>query len=95
MHVIDRRRRKKVGGPSAIEQVKSPGAVDITNPMENVSAASVGDVGVKQAEEQAEGDEYGWLHLQKGNRIDRIVGTPGEDMFGPYLVARVFGGVNE
>lgn len=92
MHVIDRRRRKKVGGPSSsLEQVKSPGAVDISNPMER---ATIGDVGVKEAEEeQAEGDEYGWLHLQKGNRINRIVGTPGEDMFGPYLVARVFGGL--
>lgn len=95
MHVIDRRRRKKVGGPSTLEQVKSPGAVDITNPMENVSIGSVGDAGVKQAEEQAEGDEYGWLHHGKGNRINRIVGTPGEEIFGPYLVARVFGGLDE
>lgn len=92
MHVIDRRRRKKVGGPPSLEQVKSPGAVDIVNPMES---ATIGDEAVKEAEEQAEGDEYGWLHLQKGNRINRIVGTPGEDMFGPYLVARVFGGLTD
>lgn len=93
MHVIDRRNRKKVGGGTT-EQVKSPGAVDISNPMESLSLGAGVTDGVQDQEakeEQADGDEYGWLHVNKGNRINRVVGTPGEDMFGPYLVARVFG----
>jgi hypothetical protein len=39
----------------------------------------------------APGDNGGWLDVNKGNRINRIVNTPGEDSFGPYLLERVFG----
>lgn len=42
MHIIDRRNRKK-GGIS--EQVKSPGAVDISNPMESLTIAKDDDEG--------------------------------------------------
>ncbi|RDL42089.1 uncharacterized protein BP5553_02068 [Venustampulla echinocandica] len=80
MHVIDRRNRKKGDAVSAPKQVKSPGAVDIANPME--SMILIGD---------APGDSGGWLSVNRGNRINRIVGTPGEDVFGPYLLERVFG----
>lgn len=96
MHVIDRRNRVKVGG--APEQVMSPGAAIISNPMESLNLGSAGVGGEKSVaavEEEAPGDEYGWLSLRKGNRINRVVGTPGEDMFGPYLVARVFGGMGD
>jgi len=83
MHVIDRRQRKK-GGVS--EQIKSPGAVDIANPMEKLVVANVDGEGG-----DAPGDNGSWLSLQKGNRINRIVGSPGEEVFGPYLLERVFG----
>jgi hypothetical protein len=83
MHTIDRRNRKKGG---KVEQVMSPGAAVITNPMENIGAA-VAAVDI----EDAPGDHGGWLSVSKGNRINRIVGTPGEDLFGPYLIDRVFG----
>jgi hypothetical protein len=42
MHVIDRRNRKKGG---IFEQVKSPGAVDISNPMESLTIAKDDDEG--------------------------------------------------
>lgn len=83
MHVVDRRNRKK-GGVS--EQIKSPGAVDIGNPLENLVVANAdGEAG------DAPGDKGGWLSLEKGNRINRIVGSPGEEVFGPYLLERIFG----
>lgn len=84
MHVVDRRNRRK--GGAVVEQVKSPGAVEISNPMESLTVshpdAELGD---------APGDNGGWLDVNKGNRINRIIGTPGEDAFGPYLLERVFG----
>lgn len=86
MHVVDRRNRKK-GGTS--EQIKSPGAVDIGNPMEKLILTDLsgpdGEAG------DAPGDNGGWLSAYKGNRINRIVGSPGEEVFGPYLLERVFG----
>lgn len=82
MHVVDRRRRKKGG---SVEQVMSPGAAVISNPMESLK---LGDVPAPV--EEAPGDDDGWLSLGKGNRINRIVGSPGEDMAGPYLISRVF-----
>ncbi|KAG9241172.1 Inosine/uridine-preferring nucleoside hydrolase domain-containing protein [Calycina marina] len=88
-HIIDRRQRKKMGG--APEQVKSPGAVDITNPMESASIDQI-TADLSEADlEDAPGDNGGWLDARKGNRIDRIVSTPGEDAFGPYLLERIFG----
>ncbi|KAI9819979.1 MAG: hypothetical protein M1827_006549 [Pycnora praestabilis] len=37
------------------------------------------------------GDRGGWLSKKKGNRINRIAGTPGEDSFGAYMLLRIFG----
>ncbi len=86
MHVVDRRMRKKPGAP---EQVKSPGAVDIVDPME---AFTVGhDIQLPVEQGDPPGDNGSWLSLNKGNRINRIVSTPGEAAFGPYLLERVFG----
>lgn len=81
--MIDRRSRKKAG---PVEQIKSPGAVDITNPMEKALEPVVDD-GVSDIP----GDNGGWLAQNRGNRINRIVSSPGEDAFGPYLLERVFG----
>jgi hypothetical protein len=81
--MIDRRSRKKAG---PIEQIKSPGAVDITNPMEKAFEPVVDD-GLSDIP----GDNGGWLAQTRGNRINRIVSSPGEDAFGPYLLERVFG----
>ena len=40
---------------------------------------------------EAPGDTDGWLSGGHGNRLDRCVGSPGEDLFGRLLLKRVFG----
>jgi inosine-uridine nucleoside N-ribohydrolase len=84
MHVVDRRNRRKGG---AEVQVESPGAVDISNPMEKVFIGTDNDADY----DEVPGDQHGWLSLSTGNRINRIVSSPGEDAFGQYLLERVFG----
>jgi len=37
------------------------------------------------------GDTGNWLNDNAGNRIGRVVGTPGTEAFGPELLRRVFG----
>lgn len=81
MHVIDRRNRKKEGPE---KQVMSPGAVDITNPMESLSIG-------EETHGDPAGDNGSWLVANRGNRINRIVGSPGEDEFAPYMLDRIFG----
>ncbi|KAK5121011.1 hypothetical protein LTR85_005795 [Meristemomyces frigidus] len=39
---------------------------------------------------ERDGDSGNWLSGAAGNRIGRCVGTPGEDVFGGYLLKRVF-----
>jgi inosine-uridine nucleoside N-ribohydrolase len=82
MHIIDRRNRKK---GEVSQQVKSPGAVDLSNPMDSLTIAKLEDEG------DTPGDNGGWLSLAKGNRINRIISSPGEAAFGRYLLERVFG----
>jgi inosine-uridine nucleoside N-ribohydrolase len=41
--------------------------------------------------EEVVGDIDGWLSGGLGNRVGRVVGTPGKDKFGPYLLERIFG----
>ncbi|KAH8808366.1 Inosine/uridine-preferring nucleoside hydrolase domain-containing protein [Xylogone sp. PMI_703] len=88
MHVVDRRNRRKIGATELI-QVKSPGAIDISNPMDSIHlTSSIPDP------DQSTGptsDHGGWLHVNNGNRINRVISTPGEDAFAPYLLKRVFG----
>jgi inosine-uridine nucleoside N-ribohydrolase len=84
MHVVDRRNRRKGG---AELQVKSPGAVDISDAMEKVVIGGGNDAEY----DEVPGDEYDWLSLSKGNRINRIVSSPGENAFAKYLLERVFG----
>ncbi|EHK99486.1 hypothetical protein M7I_4644 [Glarea lozoyensis 74030] len=91
MHVVDRRQRKKAGRPE--EQVKSPGAVDIVNPMESLNV-TVSDQGMDVGEEthaDPPGDNGSWLQYNRGNRINRMISSPGEDAFGPYIIERLFG----
>ncbi|ROW11167.1 hypothetical protein VMCG_00993 [Cytospora schulzeri] len=35
-------------------------------------------------------DHMGWLSARRGNRINRIIATPGEDAFAPFLMKRLF-----
>lgn len=86
MHVVDRRNRRKAGSGAEV-QVKSPGAIDISNPMEKLVVSGGEDVEY----DEIPGDGYGWLSLSKGNRINRIVSSPGEEAFGHYLLERIFG----
>lgn len=37
------------------------------------------------------GDDMGWLSVRKGNRINRVIGTPGQDIFKDVLMQRIFG----
>ncbi|KAI8962270.1 nucleoside hydrolase [Daldinia sp. FL1419] len=37
------------------------------------------------------GDDDGWLSLLRGNRINRLVSSPGEMEFAPFLMERLFG----
>lgn len=43
------------------------------------------------AEGDVPGDTDGWLSRRRGNRLKRVVGTPGEERFGRYLLERIFG----
>lgn len=75
MHVIDRRNQSK---PESIETV---------NPDEPVEA-----VGADATDEdEVPGDDMGWRSARKGNRISRVIATPGEEIFKEVLMQRVFG----
>ncbi|KAI5921467.1 Inosine/uridine-preferring nucleoside hydrolase domain-containing protein [Camillea tinctor] len=37
------------------------------------------------------GDEAGWLSAKRGNRINRVVSSPGYEAFAPLLMERLFG----
>jgi len=85
MHIVDRRNRRKTGPGGSGMQVKSPGAIDISNPMDSIAYGDDGEGN------EVPGDDMGWLSFNKGNRINRIVASPGEESFGKYLMERVFG----
>jgi inosine-uridine nucleoside N-ribohydrolase len=40
--------------------------------------------------DEVPGDAMGWLSVSKGNQINRMVGSPGEEIFAEYLMKRVF-----
>lgn len=52
-----------------------------TNPVDPLEAVEFDDV---------PNDHSGWLSVRKGNRINRIIGTPGENYFAEYLLGRLF-----
>ncbi|EEY19839.1 inosine-uridine preferring nucleoside hydrolase [Verticillium alfalfae VaMs.102] len=54
-----------------------------------LSASTTEDVDVLTLAD-APGDDDGWLNVTKGNRINRIIQSPGEDAFAEYLMKRVF-----
>ncbi|RYP42791.1 hypothetical protein DL768_010227 [Monosporascus sp. mg162] len=41
--------------------------------------------------EEVPGDEFGWLSVKRGNRINRFVDSPGFEAFAPFLMKRLFG----
>ena len=41
--------------------------------------------------DQVPGDTMGWLSVSKGNRIHRVIGSPGADIFKEFLMHRIFG----
>ncbi|EHK48031.1 uncharacterized protein TrAtP1_000745 [Trichoderma atroviride] len=41
--------------------------------------------------DEVPGDTMGWLSVRKGNRIRRVIGTPGENTFKEVWMQRVFG----
>ncbi|KAK3987400.1 pyrimidine-specific ribonucleoside hydrolase RihA [Cladorrhinum sp. PSN332] len=52
-----------------------------TNPEDPLDAVTL---------DQIPGDDQGWLHPKKGNRIRRMVSSPGQDIFASVLLDRVF-----
>ncbi|RYP92458.1 hypothetical protein DL770_001404 [Monosporascus sp. CRB-9-2] len=41
--------------------------------------------------DEVPGDEFGWLSVKRGNRINRFVDSPGFEAFAPFLMKRLFG----
>lgn len=41
--------------------------------------------------DEVPGDDMGWLSVRKGNRINRIIASPGEEIFKEILMERIFG----
>ncbi|KAK4161985.1 pyrimidine-specific ribonucleoside hydrolase RihA [Cladorrhinum sp. PSN259] len=52
-----------------------------TNPEDPLDAVTL---------DQIPGDDQNWLHPKKGNRIRRMVTSPGQDIFAKYLLDRIF-----
>lgn len=82
MHVIDRRQRSKPG--------------DHTEGFAGVSAQAVvqgggeDEVVAEEEDDNVPGDTMGWLSVRKGNRINRMVGSPGEMAFAGFLMKNLF-----
>lgn len=75
MHVVDKRARAKPG-----EVTDSTVRTNPEDPMDAV-AVTVDDV---------PGDTMGWLSARKGNRINRMLTSPGADIFAEVLLKQVF-----
>lgn len=91
MHVVDRRNRRRRGAKQ--EQISSPGVKEINNPLDSKTGADIIDESMQgdDGEGNLEGDDDGWLTEWKGNRVRRVVSSPGEDSFAPYILERLFG----
>lgn len=55
-----------------------------------LSADPFGDAEI-MALDDVPGDDDSWLSVLKGNRINRLVGSPGEEIFKDFLMERIFG----
>lgn len=73
-HVIDRRNINK-------PDEKEKGTIK-TNPEDPLDAV--------EFDQEPTNDHMSWLSPRKGNRINRIVGSPGEEYFAEYLMQRLF-----
>ncbi|CAK7215841.1 hypothetical protein SCUCBS95973_002617 [Sporothrix curviconia] len=79
MHVVDRRQRSKRG--------------DHTEGFAGVSAQAVvldSNEGAEDADDNVPGDTMGWLNVRQGNRIRRMVKSPGELAFAEFLMKSLF-----
>lgn len=74
MHVVDRRIRARAGEKDTTVQ---------THPDDPMDAVTV-------TLDEVPGDTMGWLSARKGNRINRMVASPGQDRFASVLLERVF-----
>jgi inosine-uridine nucleoside N-ribohydrolase len=52
--------------------------------------ATSGTVSGGTASDEIPGDDMGWLSAKRGNRVDRIVGSPGFEKFAGELMHRIF-----
>ena len=46
---------------------------------------------IDDAEGEVKGDTGNWLQRGRGNRLDRCIGTPGEELLAPLLLDKIFG----
>ncbi|KAB5579936.1 inosine-uridine preferring nucleoside hydrolase [Coniochaeta sp. 2T2.1] len=75
MHVVDRRQIARE------EELEDPSIT--TNPEDPVDAVTF--------DKNLPGDHFGWLSAKKGNRITRMVESPGTELFPQDLMTRIFG----
>lgn len=90
--------------PSPDEDIRIETAGQWTRGMHILDRRTRGKPGVKQEAGQAEkkelvdgvqldevpGDTMGWLSRRRGNRVNRVVGSPGFDVFAEYLMKQLF-----
>jgi hypothetical protein len=41
--------------------------------------------------DEVPGDDHAWLSVLKGNRLNRVIDSPGHDIFKEVLMQRIFG----
>lgn len=75
MHVVDRREIARE------EEVEDPAIK--TNPEDPVDAVTF--------DENLPGDHSGWLSAKRGNRVNRMLESPGTELFPQDLMKRIFG----
>lgn len=76
MVVVDRRPRCPPG--------------DHTEGFAEASAKAVVLDGTEEEDDNMPGDTMGWLNPRKGNRVRRMVGSPGEEAFADFLMKSLF-----